>query len=94
MARFGDTIQFWCLFFWRQSALVISKYLPTRQVVEKCMRLAEKLKQLELENISQFVLVNDPEHESRMLFHCAMYFRGLISSIQKQATMGDIGGFI
>ena len=46
------------------------------------------------ENTSQFVLVNDPDHERRMRFHCAMYFRGLISCIYKKATMGDAEGYI
>ena len=36
------------------------------QAVEKCMRLVDELKQLELESKSPFVLVNDPEHERRM----------------------------
>ena len=58
------------------------------------MRLAEELRQPELESISKFVLVNDPEYERRMRFHCAMYFRSLISSFQKKATTGDTGGFI
>ena len=40
--------------------------------MEKCMRLVEELKQLELESKSPFVLVNDPERERRMRFHCAM----------------------
>ena len=61
----------------------LSNYLMTGQVVEKCMRLVEE-QQSELENESPFVPVdNDPELEKRMRFQCAMYFRGLISSIQK-----------
>ena len=48
------------------------------------MSLVEELKQPELEVESPSVPVNDPEHERRMLFHRAMYFRGLISSIQKR----------
>ena len=42
------------------------------QVVEKCMRLVEELKQLEMESKSPFVLANDPERERRTRFHCAM----------------------
>ena len=62
----------------------------TGQVVEKCMRLAEEFKQFELESFSPFVLVNDPEHERRISFHCAMKIRGLISSIKNRLPLAPV----
>ena len=69
MARFGDSIEFRYRYPGIFSAAVS---ILTGQVVEKCMCLAKELKQLELESKSPFVLVNDPEHERRIRFHCAM----------------------
>ena len=67
--KFGDPIEFRYRYPGIVSAAVS---ILTGQVVEKCMRLAEELKQFELESKSPFVLVNDPEHERRMCFHRPM----------------------
>ena len=55
MARFGDPIEFRYRYPGIVSAAVS---ILTGQVVEKCMRMAEELKQFELESKSPFVLVN------------------------------------
>ena len=69
MARFGDSIEFRYRY---PGIFSVAVSILTGQVVEKCMCLAKELKQLELESKSPFVLVNDPEHERRIRFHCAM----------------------
>ena len=69
MARFGDSIE---LRYRYPGIFSAAASILTGQVVEKCMCLAKELKQLELDSKSPFVLVNNPEHERRMRFHCAM----------------------
>ena len=69
MARFGDSIEFRYRY---PGIFSVAVSILTGQVVEKCMCLAKELKQLEFESKSPFVIVNDPEHERRIRFHCAM----------------------
>ena len=69
MARFADSIEFRYRY---PGIFSVAVSILTGQVVEKCMCLAKELKQLELESKSPFVLVNNPEHERRIRFHCAM----------------------
>ena len=74
MARFGDSIEFRYRY---PGIFSVAVSILTGQVVEICMCLAKELKQLELESKSPFVLVNDPEHERRIRFHCAIVIQGL-----------------
>ena len=71
MARFGDSIELRYRYPGIFSAAVS---ILTGQVVEKCTDVSGKRTQAAWigEYKSPFVLVNNPEHERRMRFHCAM----------------------